>query len=81
MIKTIFYIVFYENDNVIYKSLNGDREFEKAEFFHLDNKHSEKLNKNIINILNILLPFLLSMVVYLKRSLRSHEIWICLVVI
>lgn len=47
--------------------------------FLLKSKVSQVIN--IINILNILLPFLLSMVVYLERSLRSHEIWICLVVI
>ena len=36
---------------------------------------------DFIYILNKLLTFLLGMVVYFKRSLRSHEIWVSLVIV
>lgn len=36
---------------------------------------------NFLQILNVLLAFLLSVVVHLEWSLRSHEVWVCLGVI
>ena len=36
---------------------------------------------DFINILNELLTFLLCVIIYLERSLWSHEIWVCLIMV
>lgn len=52
MAKSILFLVYYQNDQILESFLRSKREISKVNFFHSNSEVGKLVNKNCINILN-----------------------------